>query len=129
MIVSIRPTALAVLALGVWFAWSIGAASAQNVDNGKKIFIKCKACHSAEADKNMVGPSLHGLLGRVSGSVKGYSYSKANQESHITWNEDTLFKYLENPKAMVPGTKMAFVGLPKAEDRKDLIAYLKEATK
>lgn len=92
---------------------------------GEKIFIQCKTCHSAEAGKNMVGPSLHAVIGREAGEIPGYSYSAANKASHIVWSEEELYKYLEAPQKVVPGTKMTFAGLKQAQDRADVIAYLK----
>lgn len=93
--------------------------------HGKQVFMQCKTCHAVEAGKNMIGPSLAGIVGRAAGSVAGYSYSTANKNSGITWSEDKLFQYLEKPARVVPGTKMAFGGLAKAQDRADVIAYLK----
>merc|ERR1712167_65487 len=99
-----------------------------DVKKGAKIFKqKCLQCHTVPGPgaKNGTGPNLTGLFGRQSGSVDGYSYSKVNSESGITWGEDTLFEYLENPKKYIKGTKMAFAGIKKANERKDLVAYLK----
>lgn len=93
--------------------------------HGKQVFMQCKTCHAVEEGKNMIGPSLAGIIGRAAGSVAGYSYSAANKNSGITWSEDKLFQYLEKPARVVPGTKMAFGGLAKAQDRADVIAYLK----
>ena len=78
-----------------------------------------------EAVKNMIGPSLAGVVGRKAGTEAGYSYSAANKGSGITWTAEKLFQYLEKPQRVVPGTKMSFAGLPKAQDRADVIAYLK----
>ena len=87
---------------------------------------------SARADfgrrESPQGPNLGGLFGRTSGTADGYSYSKANKEKGVLWNEDTLFDYLLAPKKYIPGTKMVFAGLKKEGDRKDLIAFLKEST-
>jgi cytochrome c len=94
---------------------------------GQKIFLKCQVCHSIEAGTNKVGPSLHGLIGRHSATIATFNYSPAMKNANVTWDPPTLDKYLTNPKAMVPGTKMLFPGLPKAEDRANLIAYLKQA--
>ncbi|QGN54603.1 cytochrome c family protein [Novosphingobium sp. Gsoil 351] len=100
-----------------------------NAANGEKIFLQCKTCHTLEAGKNMIGPSLHGIIGRHSGEIAGFSYSAANKNSGITWSPDKLFQYLEKPQRVVPGTKMAFAGLSKAQDRADVIAYLTTASK
>lgn len=74
------------------------------------------------------GPNLGGLFGRQSGTIDGFSYSKANKEKAVKWEEGTLYDYLLNPKKYIPGTKMVFAGLKKPQDRTDLIAYLKSAT-
>jgi len=103
------------------------AASAQDAALGEKVFAKCKACHQiGEGAKNAVGPLLNGIFGRKAGTYEGYSYSDANKNSGITWDEATLKEYLKNPRAKVPGTKMIFPGLPKDEDIDNVIAYLKQ---
>jgi cytochrome c len=109
-------------------AWAGSAAGALAGDAaaGEKIFTqKCKVCHQiGEGAKNFVGPELNGLIGRKNGTVPNYNYSTADKESGITWDEATLKEYLLNPKAKIPGTKMIFAGLPKEDDRDNLIAYL-----
>ena len=116
------------LALAVALA-AAAPATAQDIAAGKRSFAKCRACHSLEAGKNVIGPSLHGLFGRKAGSVDGFSYTKANEESGIVWDDESLFAYLENPAKAIPGTKMVFPGIKSEKERRDLIAYLKEATK
>ncbi|MDO8875557.1 MAG: cytochrome c family protein, partial [Pseudolabrys sp.] len=76
------------------------------------------------AGKNRVGPSMAGIVGRKSGTVEGFRYSAANKNADITWTPEVLETYLTNPKAVVPGTTMAYVGLRNATQRADLIAYL-----
>lgn len=103
------------------------AASAQDVAAGEKSFLKCKACHQiGEGAKNAVGPILNGLIGRKSGSIEGYSYSEANKNSGITWDEATFREYIKNPKAKIPGTKMIFAGIPQDAEIDNLVAYIKQ---
>jgi len=112
---------------GVVMSGSIGIANAQDAAAGEKVFLKCKACHQiGEAAKNAVGPVLNGVVGRKAGTYPGYSYSDANKNSGLTWDEATLKEYLKNPRAKVPGTKMLFPGLTKEEDIDNVIAYLKQ---
>jgi cytochrome c len=101
------------------------AAQAQNADNGKSVFKQlCGICHTVVAGKNMVGPSLFGVIGRKSGSLPDFHYSDAMKSANLTWDEATLDKYLTNPRGVVPGTLMAYAGLKDDQKRKDLIAYL-----
>jgi len=102
-------------------------ASAQDAAAGEKVFAQCRACHQiGETAKNAVGPVLNGLFGRHSGSVEGYSYSPANKNSGITWDEATFREYIKDPKAKIPGTKMIFPGIKDEKRIEDLIAFLKQ---
>lgn len=105
----------------------VGTANAQDVAAGEKSFNKCRACHQVgETAKNSVGPELNGLFGRKSGSVTGYNYSDANKNSGITWDDAVFAEYIKDPKAKIPGTKMAFAGIKKEDEIKDLTAFLKQ---
>jgi cytochrome c len=105
---------------GVAFASLTGDASA-----GKIVFAQCQSCHSVEAGVNKTGPSLAGIVGRVAGSIEDYNYSPSNAESGITWTEEQLYVYLEDPRRVVPKTKMVYPGQADAQKRADVIAYLK----
>ena len=119
-----------------WLALAaLGPAAAQegNPEEGAEVFKKCRACHDVGPDaKNKVGPLLNDILGRKAGTIEGFTYSEANKTAggkDLTWTEDVLFKYLENPLTFMQGTKMAFAGLKDEQDRRDVIAYLKTFTK
>lgn len=98
---------------------------------GKKVFVKCKACHVLDKEKNKVGPHLVGIIDRTIASVDGFKYSKgadsmmAFAEGGKVWDEATLAEYLKKPKALIKKTKMAFPGLKKDQQIADLIAYMK----
>lgn len=114
----------AVAAAGLLVAMSGVALADGDAEAGKKVFNKCKVCHTVEAGQNKIGPSLAGVVGRVAGAVEDFKYSDAMKNSGVTWDEETLDKYLENPKEFIPGNKMAFAGLKKEDDRENVIAYL-----
>lgn len=105
------------------------ASAAGDAAKGEKVFNQCKICHSLEKGKNMIGPSLAGIIDRKSGTAPGFKYSDAMAKAGITWNDENLEKYLKNPKDFVPGNKMPFVGLKKEEDIENVIAFLKEKAK
>ncbi len=96
-----------------------------NAAAGKAVFIQCQACHSLKEGENRVGPSLHNKIGATAGQVPGFRYSEANRNSGIVWTEEKMFEYLKNPRAVIPGTTMAFAGIPDPQRRADLIAFLK----
>lgn len=96
-----------------------------DVARGDRIFMQCRTCHAVEPGVNKVGPSLHGIVGRESGTIPNFRYSNANKNSDVIWDEATLFAYLENPRQFMPGTTMSFVGLRQPQQRADVIAYLK----
>ncbi len=97
-------------------------------EKGRKVFIRCQACHSLKEGQNRVGPSLHGIIGRKAGSLASFTrYSPAMKSADVVWNDETLNEYLKNPRAFLPGNAMPFPGLPKEEDRENLIAFLKQA--
>jgi cytochrome c len=104
-------------------------AHAQDHAAGKQSFNKCRACHSLEEGRNTIGPSLYGVFGRKAGTVPKFSYTEANRDSGIVWTDETLFAYLKAPQKAIPGTKMIFPGIKRETERRDLIAFLKQATR
>ena len=100
---------------------------------GAKVYKKCVSCHMiGDGAKNRVGPQLNGIIGREIAAIGDYKYSKAMVKYAATakiWSEDNLAAYLESPRKLVKGGRMAFAGLRKEKDRDDVIAYLKENAK
>jgi len=109
------------------FAFAATSASAADVAAGEKVFQKCQQCHRIGVGAtNFYGPVLNGLIGRKAGSVPGYKYSEALEKSDIVWNDDTLSKYLRQPKHEVPGVAMTFPGLQNQADIDNVIAYISQ---
>jgi cytochrome c len=96
---------------------------------GKSVFLRCRSCHTLkEGDVHLTGPNLHGLFGATAGMKDGYVFSDPLKASGVTWTAETLEPWIENPRLFVQGNKMAFPGIPGADDRTALIEYLKETT-
>ncbi len=101
--------------------------SAQDVSNGEDVFKRCRACHQVgETAKNAVGPKLNGLFGRKAGTIEGFNYSEANKSSGVTWDDQTFATYIKDPRAFMPGNRMAFAGVQDEQEVSDLAAYLKQ---
>jgi cytochrome c len=117
----------AVVFVALFAVASAGEVRAQDAAAGEKVFGVCKMCHQiGDNAKNAVGPVLNGVIGRKAGSAAGYSYSDANKNSGITWDEATFRDYIKDPKAKVPGTKMIYAGLKDEQKTNDLVAFLKQ---
>ena len=100
-----------------------------DIANGKNVFLICKSCHTlVEGGAAMTGPNLWGVFGRKAGTQPGFNYSDPMKAAAITWDAATLDKWITDPKGLVLGTKMSFVGLKNPKDRIDVIAYLKSET-
>ena len=116
----------------VMFLITLSSASAADLKKGKKVFNKCKACHTLVENKHRIGPSLHGIYGRKAGVASKYKFSRAMKKagnSGLVWDDKSLAKYLSKPRSFIKGTKMAFAGIKKPRDMENLLAFLKEASK
>jgi cytochrome c len=117
--------AVAVALLGL----AVVTLAAADPERGKTAFEKCAACHAIDKDTQSDGPRLQGVFGRQAGSRDDYRYSAAMQRSMVVWTDETLDAYLADPQAYLRGNRMSFAGMPDKQEREDLIAYLKIATK
>ena len=108
------------LCLGSIYSWA-----ECDVEAGKKQFNKCVACHSVEPGVQLMGPSLHGLMGREVGSLDDFPFSEAMVTADFIWTEETLDAFIENPMQYLPGTVMPFGGIRKANQRDALVCYIK----
>jgi cytochrome c len=100
-----------------------------DLDNGEAKFAICKTCHTAaQGGGNMTGPNLYGVFGRKAGTAPGFAYSDGLKALGVTWDADKINQWIANPRAMVPGTKMTYIGVQNPKDRTDVVAYLKTVT-
>ena len=114
---------------GALLAASANAETA-NTNRGQRVFGSCAACHSLEPNRNMTGPSLAELWNRKAGGLASFHrYSPALKSSGIVWNDKMLDEWLKDPQHLVPGNTMTFQGMPNAQQRADLLAFLKDATR
>jgi len=126
-----RKLGLVGLGVGAFVAMTAPAFAAGDVEAGKAAFAKCGICHQVGPNaQTLVGPELNGIVGRKAASVADYPYSpgmKKLGEEGFVWNETHLDSWMENPKAMLPDSPMAlaFQGIPDADERANIIAYLK----
>lgn len=122
--------AIALLLGQLALADALPADAAGDPERGARAFRQCLACHSIEPGLQMTGPSLASVVGRKAGTVEGFArYSDALRAAQLTWTEATLDQWLRNPAVLVPGNTMTFPGIPDAQTREDIVAYLKAVAK
>ncbi len=103
--------------------------NAGDLANGRRVFARCRACHTIGQDgPDLAGPNLYGVFGRKAGDRPRYNYSNVMRTATFVWDAPTLDRWLQNPRGFLPGNKMSFAGLPDADDRRDVIAFLKTET-
>ena len=117
--------AVACLSLSTGICQAAGGAAKPDAARGELLYNRCAACHALASDR--VGPRHCGVVGRRAASVPGFDYSPAMKKSRLQWDAKTLDRFLAKPLAVVPGTSMTYDGVPLAQDRSDLIAYLQRA--
>lgn len=121
---TVRPVLLAIALLSLTPMPAL--AETGDLAEGEAVFkTRCAECHEARDDGSRIGPDLHGLWGRTSGTLEGYDYSPAMKAAGVVWDEVTLSDYLKNPRAYVPQTKMAFNGLKRPGELEDILVYLR----
>ena len=109
---------------GLALLLSVPCAQAQSPDAGKKAYQECIACHAVEKGVNGVGPSLAGIVGTKAGDVEGFRFSGPMKRSGVVWTPENLDKYIADPQAVVPGSRMPYSGMSDAKMRADLVSYL-----